>query len=136
MSPEQARGLPVDTRTDIWAFGCALYEMLAGRKAFNGRTATDCFAAIVGRDPDWTILPPSVPENVVRVMQRCLSKDLEGRLADMDEVRRELDDALAATTVRMEGTPAARSTRRRASVLTYAASIAVTWRSTRDLAGE
>lgn len=49
MSPEQARGLPVDTRTDIWAFGCALYEMLAGRKAFNGRTATDCFAAIVGR---------------------------------------------------------------------------------------
>ena len=66
MSPEQARGLPVDKRTDIWAFGCVLYEMLSGRKAFHGETVTDCLAAIVGRDPDWTLLPPSVPENVVR----------------------------------------------------------------------
>jgi serine/threonine protein kinase len=59
MSPEQARGLPVDKRTDIWAFGCVLYEMLSGRKAFNGQTVTDCLAAIVGQNPDWTLLPPS-----------------------------------------------------------------------------
>ena len=80
MSPEQARGLPVDKRTDIWAFGCVLYEMLSGRKAFNGETVTDCLAAIVGQDPDWTLLPPSVPENVVRLIKRCLNKDLQTRL--------------------------------------------------------
>jgi serine/threonine protein kinase len=121
MSPEQARGLPVDKRTDIWAFGCVLYEMLSGRKAFNGETVTDCLAAIVGREPDWTLLPPSVSENVVRLIQRCLTKDLQSRLADISEARRELDDVLATVMVRA---PVARSAERRAPVLTYAAVIA------------
>jgi serine/threonine protein kinase len=124
MSPEQARGLPVDARTDIWAFGCVLYEMLSGRKAFNGETVTDCLAAIVGRDPDWTLLPPSVSENVVRLIQRCLNKDLPSRLADIGEARRELEDVLATVTARMVQAPVERSARRRAPVLTYAASIA------------
>ena len=124
MSPEQARGLPVDRRTDIWAFGCVLYEMLSGGKAFKGQSVTDCLAAIVGQDPDWTRLPPSVPDNVVRLIQRCLHKDLQGRLADVGEARREIEDVLATGTARRVGPPAAQSTRRRASVLTYAASIA------------
>ena len=135
MSPEQARGLPVDKRTDIWAFGCVLYEMLSGRKAFNGETVTDCLAAIVGQDPDWTLLPPSVSEHVVGLIQRCLNKDLQSRLADIGEVRRELDDVLATVTARMIRAPVARSARWGAPVLTYAASIAGTpsrrrcWRS-------
>src|SRR5580765_2422208 len=95
MSPEQARGLPVDKRTDIWAFGCVLYEMLSGRKAFHGETVTDCLAAIVGQDPDWTLLPPSVPENVVRLIRRCLNKDLQTRLPDIGEARRELEEVFA-----------------------------------------
>ena len=92
MSPEQARGLPVDTRTDIWAFGCVLYEMLTGRKAFHGDTATDCLAAIVGKEPDWTALPPSTPPSVVALLQRCLEKDAQRRLPDIGEARRELED--------------------------------------------
>jgi hypothetical protein len=123
MSPEQARGLPVDKRTDIWAFGCVFYEMLSGRKAFNGETITDCLAAIVGHDPDWTLLPPSVSGTVVRLIQRCLDKDLQSRLADIGEARRELEDTLATDTARMVRAPVARLVRRRTLVLTYAASI-------------
>ena len=61
MSPEQARGKPVDKRADIWAFGCVLYEMLSGRRPFVGETTTDVLAAIVDREPEWTALPATVP---------------------------------------------------------------------------
>ena len=100
MSPEQARGLPVDTRTDIWAFGCVLYEMLSGRKAFHGETVTDCLAAIVRQDPDWTLLPPSVPDNVVRLIKRCLQKDVGSRLGDIGEARPELQDVVATPSMK------------------------------------
>ena len=85
MSPEQARGLAIDKRTDIWAFGCVLYEMLAGRPAFARATLTDTLAAIVEREPDWTALPPDTPPGVERLLRRCLEKDRRQRLRDIGD---------------------------------------------------
>jgi serine/threonine-protein kinase len=95
MSPEQARGLSVDARTDVWAFGCVLYETLTGRRAFHGGTIADCFAAILGTEPDWTALPSSTPPSIVGLLQRCLAKDERQRLGQMAEARDELDRANA-----------------------------------------
>ena len=75
MSPEQARGKRIDKRTDIWAFGCVLFEMLAGRRAFDGETASDVIAAIIERTPDLTRLRKDTPASVRRVIARCLEKD-------------------------------------------------------------
>ena len=91
MSPEQARGLPVDKRTDIWAFGCVLYEMLTGNAAFGGDTASDVVARILEREPDWSALPASTPAPVRRVLLRCLAKDPRQRLRDIGDVRIEID---------------------------------------------
>ena len=74
MSPEQARGKPIDKRTDIWAFGCVLFEMLTGRRAFDGETTSDVIAAIIERAPDWKRLPGKTPPHVVRIIERCLEK--------------------------------------------------------------
>ena len=95
MSPEQARGKPVDTRTDIWAFGCVVYEMLTGRRAFEGQTVTDALAAIIEREPAWGLLPASTPSGVRRLLRRCLVKDQKRRLHDIVDARLELDEALA-----------------------------------------
>ena len=94
MSPEQARGQAVDKRTDIWAFGCVLYEMLTGRAAFAGQTVTDTLAGVLEREPDWSALPPATPAPVRRLLRRCLEKDAEARLRDIGDVRLELEDAL------------------------------------------
>jgi eukaryotic-like serine/threonine-protein kinase len=99
MSPEQARGRPVDKRADIWAFGCVLYEMLAGVAAFRGETVPDVMAAIVARDPDWRALPAALPEGVRRVLGRCLDRDPTRRLRDIGEARVALGDAAAAERV-------------------------------------
>jgi serine/threonine-protein kinase len=96
MSPEQARGTPVDKRTDIWAFGCVLYEMLTGRQTFRGETSADTIAAIVGRDPDWNGLPPTVPAQVCHLLRRCLQKDVGRRLRDIGDARLEMEEALAS----------------------------------------
>jgi serine/threonine protein kinase len=93
MSPEQARGQRVDRRTDIWAFGCVLYEMLAGRPAFGGPTVTDVLAAIVKHEPDWSLLPADVPSAVRRTLARCLQKDLKHRLRDIGDARLDLEEA-------------------------------------------
>ena len=77
MSPEQARGQAVDKRTDIWAFGCVVYEMLTGRLAFAGDTVSDTIAAILEREPDWSALPAATPPGVRHVLVRCLQKDLQ-----------------------------------------------------------
>jgi serine/threonine-protein kinase len=83
MSPEQARGRAVDKRTDIWAFGCVLFEMLTGKRAFDGDDVTDTVAAIVRGEPDWTALPTSVPSAVVTIVRGCLTKDPRQRYADI-----------------------------------------------------
>ena len=97
MSPEQARGGAVDKRTDIWAFGCVLYEMLAGRQAFSGDTLSHTIVAILERDPDWTRLPPSTPDSLRRLLARCLDKDPRRRLRDIGDARLDLDDALSGS---------------------------------------
>ncbi len=91
MSPEQARGLPVDKRTDIWAFGCVLYEMLTGRIAFAGDTVSDSIARILEREPDWSALPPATPASIRRLLLRCMVKDPKKRLRDIGDVRIEID---------------------------------------------
>jgi eukaryotic-like serine/threonine-protein kinase len=93
MSPEQARGKAVDKRTDIWAFGCVLFEMLAGRQAFPGETLTDIVAAVVKNEPDWTTLPPDAPAAARSVLARCLRKDPAQRLHDVADARIELERA-------------------------------------------
>jgi Tol biopolymer transport system component len=92
MSPEQARGLPIDKRTDIWAFGCVLYEMLSGRPAFVRGTVPDTLAAILEREPDWSALPPATPRSLQRLLHRCLDKNRSQRLRDIADARHALDD--------------------------------------------
>jgi serine/threonine protein kinase len=93
MSPEQARGKPVDRRADIWAFGCVLYEMLTGRVAFAAETVTDTLAAVLDREPDWSLLPHKTPPAIRRLLRRCLEKDQRLRLRDMGDACLELQDA-------------------------------------------
>ena len=92
MSPEQARGKTVDKRADIWAFGAVLYEMLAGRKAFEGETVSDTLAAVLKTDPDWSALPGETPAVVRRVLRRCLERDRDRRLHDIADVRIEIEE--------------------------------------------
>ncbi|MEX0880846.1 MAG: protein kinase, partial [Thermoanaerobaculia bacterium] len=93
MSPEQARGKAVDKRADIWAFGTVVYEMLAGRKTFEGETVSDMLAAVLTKDPDWSALPPGTPPSVRRVLRRCLDRDAKTRFHDIADARLELDEA-------------------------------------------
>jgi len=87
MAPEQARGRPVDKRADIWAFGAVWFEMLTGRAPFPGETITDVIAAVLTREPDWSLLPAGTPPLVRRLLRRCLEKDTKQRLRDIGEVR-------------------------------------------------
>jgi len=118
MSPEQARGQPVDRRTDIWAFGCCLYESLSGRVAFAGDTASDTMAAILDKEPDWSALPPGTPDGVRRLLRRCLTKDLRKRLQHIGDARLELEEAEAGAD---EGSTPDRRPFRTSSVLVGAA---------------
>jgi len=93
MSPEQARGKPVDKRADIWAFGCVLYEMLTGRVAFGEDTISDTIAAILGREPEWSSL--KTPASLRRVLQRCLDKDPRRRFHDIADVRLDIEDVMS-----------------------------------------
>ena len=96
MSPEQARGKVVDKRTDIWAFGCVLYEMLTGATAFHGETMSDAIAAILEREPDWAKLPASTPPGARGLLHSCLEKDSKRRLRDIGDARVDLDERPAA----------------------------------------
>ena len=96
MSPEQAKGKAVDKRTDIFAFGCVLYELLTGKQAFQGEDVGDILAAVVKTDPDWSRLPTDTPPAIRTLLQRCLRKDKRQRLADATGLRIEIEDAIAA----------------------------------------
>jgi serine/threonine protein kinase/Tol biopolymer transport system component len=95
MSPEQARGLTVDKRTDIWAFGCLLYELLTKRQAFAGATASDSIAAVLEREPDMAILPAATPAGIRLLLHHCLEKDQKRRLRDIADARLAIEDALS-----------------------------------------
>lgn len=95
MSPEQASGRDVDGRTDIWALGCILYEMLTGRRTFAGGSTTEILVQVLDRDPDWNALPTNTPANARQLLRRCLMKDLRRRLHHAGDVRLELEEALA-----------------------------------------
>jgi serine/threonine protein kinase len=93
MSPEQARGAVVTTQTDLWSFGCVLFEMLTGRFAFDGPTAADVMAAVIGAAPDWNVLPDATPVAIQRLLRRCLQKEAHDRLRHIGDARLEIDDA-------------------------------------------
>lgn len=94
MSPEQARGRPVDKRADIWSFGAVMFECLTGRRAFKGETPMDAIVAILEKDPPWELLPPETPERVAELLRRCLEKDARKRLRDIGDARIDLESAL------------------------------------------
>ena len=96
MSPEQARGKSVDKRTDIWAFGCVLYEMFTGKQAFEGEDITEILAAVVKTEPDWSNLPKGTPPSIGLLLRRSLRKDRRQRLPDAGSIRIEIEEALAA----------------------------------------
>ena len=99
MSPEQARGKPMDRRTDIWSFGCVLYELLSGRKAFEGETVSDVMVSVLSREPDWNALPAATPLRVRELLRRCLRKDPERRLHDAADARLDIEEAGEAPPV-------------------------------------
>jgi serine/threonine-protein kinase len=95
MSPEQARGRAVDKRTDVWAFGCVLYEALSGRKAFKGDTVSDTIVVILQREPQWEVLPDTVPRKLRDLLDHCIRKDSRSRLHDIADARIEIEDVLS-----------------------------------------
>jgi Tol biopolymer transport system component len=122
MSPEQARGRAADKRTDVWAFGCVLYEMLTAKRAFDGEDVTDTIAAVVRGEPDWNALPGDVPAQIRLLIMRCLVKDRKQRISDIGVAR-----FLMAETIPAPHTPAAvaaiphpRASRKRLTLATSA----------------
>ncbi len=121
MSPEQACGKPVDRRTDVWAFGCVLFESLATRRTFSGETTTEVLAAVLEKEPDWSALPATLPENVRSLLRRCLTKDRSRRLRDIGDARLELEETLSTQVAATQ----ARVVRRRAYWPAVAAAVVV-----------
>jgi len=145
MAPEQARGKAVDKRADIWAFGVVVYEMLTGRRAFDGDEMSDVLAAVLRQDIDWTALPAGTPIRLRRLLERCLDRDSRTRLRDIGEARVEIAKVESGTPDRGSGvvsTPAVLPARRRGSrsmvliagVLVLAAVAAASWWSGRRTA--
>jgi eukaryotic-like serine/threonine-protein kinase len=98
MSPEQARGQSVDKRTDIWAFGCVLFEMVTGRAPFARGTVSDTLAAILEAEPEWRLLPSSTPPHILRLLERCLAKDMKRRIRDIADARIELEEPVTGSS--------------------------------------
>ncbi|HEU4892857.1 MAG TPA: protein kinase [Vicinamibacterales bacterium] len=124
MSPEQARGLAVDTRTDIWSFGCVFYEILAGRPAFDGRTTSDIIAGVLEHEPDWSRLPKDTPAGARRVLRRCFEKDPARRLRDIGEARIALEQAVAPAAEAIDDRGSFRARRSLAALLSAAVLLA------------
>ena len=110
MSPEQARGKAVDKRTDVWAFGAVLYEMLTAKRAFAGDDVADAIASVMKTTPDWSALPADVPPHVVTLIQRCLDKDRAARISDVAVARFLLSENASLSGISgVAGVPGARS---------------------------
>ena len=109
MAPEQAKGKPVDRRADIWAFGCVLYEMLTGARAFDGEDATEILGAIVKTEPDWSRLPRHDATASAALVRRCLQKDPRRRQQHIGDARIEIEEA--AETPELPASPAGRRAR-------------------------
>ena len=109
MSPEQAKGRPADRRSDLWSFGCVLFEMLTGRRAFPGEDVSDTLAAVLRGEPDWSALPTDTPAALRRLLRRCLVKDRRGRLGDMSAAVLEIADAASGAAAEDELAPARRT---------------------------
>ena len=99
MSPEQAKGRPADKRSDVWAFGCVLYEMLAGTRAFAGDDVSETLASVLKTEPDWTALSATTPAPIRRLLRRCLEKDRKKRLESVADARLEIEEAHADSAV-------------------------------------
>ena len=130
MSPEQARGKAVDKRSDIWAFGCVLYEMLTGRRAFSGDEVSDVLASVLAREPDWTLLPDGFSPVLVTFLKRCLHKDRKHRIGDAQSLRLALEgvfdtDAGRAGPSQIERSPPDRRPTMRRVAAASAAAVAV-----------
>ena len=107
MSPEQAKGRPVDRRSDVWAFGCVLYEMLTGRRAFAGEEVSEVLASVLAREPDWTLLPRTLSPALGSFLKRCLHKDPKQRVPDIAAMRLALDGVFETGSAQTAGVPAA-----------------------------
>jgi eukaryotic-like serine/threonine-protein kinase len=105
MAPEQARGKPVDKRADVWAYGCVLFEMLTGKRAFEGQDVTDTIAAIVRGDPAWHALPADTPKPIHRLLRRCLAKDAKARLRELGSAIVDIDEARTAVETQPTAAP-------------------------------
>jgi serine/threonine-protein kinase len=98
MSPEQAKGRPADKRSDVWAFGCVLYEMLTGKRCFDGEDVADTLAFVLTKQPDWSALPPTTPPVIGNLLRRCLEKDRRKRIGGIDAAIFAIDEAEASAT--------------------------------------
>jgi len=125
MAPEQARGKAVDKRADIWAFGCVLFELLTGRRAFAADEVSDTLAMVLMKEPDWSRLPVATPPAIRTLLRRCVEKDRKRRLPDIGVARLEIDEALAAPALPVTNseTPARRSGPRLAWIVATVASV-------------
>jgi hypothetical protein len=124
MSPEQTRGKPVDKRTDIWSFGCVLFEMLASARPFEGTDVSDVLAAVIRAEPDWMKLPENTPKSVRTMLRRCLQKDKSLRLRDAGDIALEIREAQVAGTA-ATGSPTTGRTGHRLLVTGLAAAVSI-----------
>ncbi|MGB6198296.1 MAG: protein kinase, partial [Candidatus Acidiferrales bacterium] len=123
MSPEQAKGKAVDRRTDIWAFGCVLYEMLTGKMAFSGETITETLAAVIREEPDWLLLPPDTPSAIRHLLARCLKKDVRQRLQSIGDARIAIEEVLSGAPVQAESSSPIVEHAKRGNVIAWSAAI-------------
>jgi len=125
MSPEQARGKPVDRRSDIWSFGCVMFETLTNSRPFDGETVSDTIVRILEHEPDWRLLPAATPAPIRHLLRRCLQKDLPRRLRDIGDARLEIEETLAGTITAAETSASEARVGRRSRLARTAALVAI-----------